>query len=405
MGLPLTGVRVVEVATHVFVPMSGSVLTEWGAEVIKIEHPETGDPYRGLVTAGLHKLHRGVDASFQSANRGKQSVAIDLKQADGRRVLGRLVNDADVFVTNLTADARRRLAIEVTDVRADNPDVIYVRGTAFGARGPEAARGGYDAGAYWARSGMQFVFTGQDAAWPATPRPAFGDVVGGLTIAGAIGVALYRRAATGEPSVIDASLLASGMWQLQADIMHASLGDTPTARALPDRYEAWNPLMLPYRTKDGRFIVLMMLTPDPNWPNLCETLGQPEMAADPRFVDMAVRHTNARACVEWLEGIFAEHTFDEWRVIFADFEGEWAAVQGPHEMVADPQVQANGYVAGLDAGNDVVIPVVTAPVQFDEEPGHPIRAPEHGEHTESCLLASGLSWDELDDLKERGVIL
>lgn len=405
MGLPLSGVRVVELATHVFVPMSGSVLTEWGAEVVKVEHPEAGDPYRGLVTAGLHKLHQGVDASFQSANRGKRSVAIDVKQREGRRILGRLVAVADVFVTNLTADARRRLRIEVDDIRADNPDVIYVRGTAFGARGPEAERGGYDAGAYWARSGMQFVFTPADAQWPATPRPAFGDVVGGLTIAGAIAVALYRRATTGESSVIDASLMASGMWQLQADIMHAALSDAPTARVLPERYQSWNPLMLPYRTADGRFIMLMMLTPDPNWPNLCRTVGRPEMIDDPRFVDMAARQRNARACIEWLEEIFAQHTFDEWRTILADFEGEWAPVQGPHEMASDPQVQANGYIAELRAGNDVAIPVVTSPVQFDEMPGRPERAPEHGEHTESYLLDAGLTWEELTDLKRRKVIL
>lgn len=405
MTAPLSGVRVVEVATHVFVPMSGSVLTEWGAEVTKIEHPVTGDPYRGLVTAGLHKLYKGIDPAFQSANRGKRSVALDLKQEEGRRLLSRILETTDVFVTNLTADARRRLHIEVEDIRADNPSIIYMRGTAFGARGPEAGRGGYDSGAYFGRSGMQYVFTPPGQEWPATPRPAFGDVVGGLTIAGAITTALYRRASTGEPSVIDVSLLATGMWQLQMDIMNAALDGGPTHRAAMDRYESWNPLMMPYRTSDGRIIALQMLSPDHNWANLCATIGQPEMTNDPRFVDMAARRANAQACVEWLEGVFAQRTFEEWRKVLADLDGEWTPIQGPHEVPGDPQVEANGYLAELDAGNDIVLPVVVSPVQFDEQPGRPVRAPEHGEHTEETLLALGLSWEQLSELKARRTIV
>ncbi len=151
---PLAGVWVVEVASHVFVPMAGAVLGEWGAEVIKVEHPDGGDPYRGLVTVGLHNVYRGVDPFFQSANRGKRSVGIDLSQPAGRALLSRLVARADVFMTNVRADGRQRLGIERDEIRADNPAVIYVRGTALGSRGPDAGRGGYDAGAFWARSGM-----------------------------------------------------------------------------------------------------------------------------------------------------------------------------------------------------------------------------------------------------------
>ncbi len=138
---PLDGVRVLEVASHVFVPMSGAVLAEWGADVIKVEHPETGDPYRGLVTAGLHKVYAGVDVQFQAANRGKRSVGIDLKHPDGRRVLTLLLGAADVFVTNLRASAVRRLHIDVDDVRAENPSLIYVRGSAFGAKGTRCGAG------------------------------------------------------------------------------------------------------------------------------------------------------------------------------------------------------------------------------------------------------------------------
>jgi crotonobetainyl-CoA:carnitine CoA-transferase CaiB-like acyl-CoA transferase len=387
--------------------MSGAVLSEWGADVIKIEHPVTGDPYRGLVTAGLHKLHGGVDPQFQSANRGKKSVGIDLKHPDGRRLLSRLLETTDVFVTNLRPDTRRALRIDVVDVRADNPALVYVRGTAFGPRGPDAGRGGYDAGAYWARSGMQHVFSSPDAEWPASPKPAFGDVVGGLTIAGAISTALYRRAMSGEPSVVDVSLLNSGMWQVQVDIMNACLdGGTSGPRVLPGRYETWNPSMMPYRTRDGRFVNLQMLSPDRYWPDLCKALGDPDMATDPRFGDMVARRTNARACVERLEATFAGRDYDDWRQILTDdFAGEWVSTQSPHEIAGDPQVLANGYLRTVEMANGSSLPVVASPIQFDEHPSQPTRAPELGEHTEAVLLELGLTWAEISGLKDGKAIL
>jgi crotonobetainyl-CoA:carnitine CoA-transferase CaiB-like acyl-CoA transferase len=401
---PLAGVRVLEVATHVFVPMSGAVLAEWGADVIKVEAPDGGDPYRGLVTAGVHKLHHGVDVHFQATNRGKRSVGIDLKHPEGRRLLSRLIAGCDVFVTNLRADARRRLRIDVDHVRADNPQAIYVRGSAFGPDGPEAGRGGYDSGAYWSRTGMQQIFTAPDAEWPANPRPAFGDVVGGLTIAGAISTALYQRSVTGDPSVVDVSLLAAGMWQVQMDILSASIAEDQAPRAHPGRYQFPNPLMMAYRTSDGRIVNLQLLSPDRFWPELCAVIGEPDMATDERFADMDARRENNRACIEWLESVFRQRSFEEWKKILAGFAGEWVPTVHPSELAQDPQVRANGYIEHIEM-DDFQLPVVAPPVQFDGRRGRPRRAPELGEDTEAVMLELGLGWEDIGPLKDAGAIL
>ncbi|WP_426574478.1 CaiB/BaiF CoA transferase family protein [Aquihabitans sp. McL0605] len=400
----MAGVRVLEVASHVFVPVAGAILAEWGAEVVKVEHPVTGDPYRGLATHGLHSTYQGIDLNFQHANRGKRSVAIDLKAPEGRALLARFAAQSDVFLTNLRSSARRHLRIDLDDLRAANPAIVYVRGSGQGARGPHADRAGYDIAAYWSRSGLSSLTAPQDGEPPRFPPPAFGDYAGGLAIAGAISAALYQRAVTGVPSEIDVSLLGVGMWQIQPDIVDAALRGPGADKPPRDRFATWNPLVEHYRTRDGRLIALVMIDADRNWPDLCAAIGAPELVDDPRFADLAARREHCRECVEALDAIFARRDHADWCEALAGLGGAWAPVQSPGEVAHDPQVVANGYLGEVDLGVGDPLPSVAAPFQFDGRPTPPQRSPEHGEHTEQQLLELGLTWADITALKEAGVI-
>jgi crotonobetainyl-CoA:carnitine CoA-transferase CaiB-like acyl-CoA transferase len=405
MGI-MDGVRVLEVAAWTYVPSAGAVLAEWGADVIKIEHPESGDPQRGLVSSGLVPSGPGgVNHMIELPNRGKRSVAIDLRTDEGHDLLMQLAAESDVFLTNFLPPARQALRLEMDDVRAANPRIVYVRGSGQGQRGPEADRGGYDGCSFWARA-VADIATPAGLEWPiAQPGPAFGDLIGGAMIAGGISAALYHRERTGEALVVDNSLLATALWATSASMLAAGLfgiGKMPSF----DRLQVPNPIVNTYRTSDGRFLSLIMLQADRYWPELVTKIGHPELVDDERFADAASRAENRRECVEMLDTIFATRTFDEWRALLMDIEGVWAPVETPGELLEDPQVLANGYVREVVSQSGTTFRMVPSPLQFDETPPDLTRAPDHGEHTDEVLgELLGLDTEQLLDLKLKGAIL
>ena len=225
----LEGVRVVELAAWTFVPAAGAVLADWGAEVIKIEHPETGDPQRGLISSGMLPTAGGVNYIIEQPNRGKLSLGLDVAHPDGLELLYQLVETADVFLTSLLPGSCARLGVDLDRIRARNPKIIYARGHGWGVRGEAAEYGGYDAAAYWARAGIANAYR-QDDNYPPFQRAAFGDIMGGQTIAGGIAGALFKRERSGEPSVVDVSLLGLGLWNLSPDIVASGVLQGPVPR-------------------------------------------------------------------------------------------------------------------------------------------------------------------------------
>jgi crotonobetainyl-CoA:carnitine CoA-transferase CaiB-like acyl-CoA transferase len=405
MGI-MDGIRVVEVASWTYVPVAGAVLAEWGADVIKIEHPESGDPQRGLAAMGLVPTGPGgVAHMMELPNRGKRSVGLDMGTPEGRELLLKLCETADVFLTNFRPQARRKLGIDLEDIRAVNPKIIYVRGSGQGQRGPDAERGGYDGCTFWGRGGPADIISNPDEGYPlAQPGPAFGDVIGGLTIAGGISAALFHRERTGEPSIVDNSLLGTAMWATAASSMAAGLFGM-TRMPMRDRTETPNPIVGMYRTSDGRFLSLVMLESDRYWGDLVTLLGRPELEHDPRFIDSVARRENAAACVGVLDELFAQKTFEEWKSILQAAKGVWAPVQNAAELLVDPQAIANGYVREVQAASGTMFKMIASPIQFDETAPDLIRGPEHGEHTDEVLGELGLDMDQLLELKIKGAIL
>ena len=403
---PLDGIRVIEVASWMFIPSGGSVLVDWGADVIKVEHPVAGDPQRGLVTSGLLPGGKGaVNFMIEQPNRGKRSVGIDLSHPDGHEALMRLVEGADVFLTNYLPHIRTKLKIDTDDLRARNPGLVIARGSGNGPKGPEAHKGGYDGATYWARGGIGSLMPERSDGYPsAQVAPAFGDVMGGLTTAGAIAAALLKRERTGETSVIDVSLLATALWQASPLVIASKLfgfGKIPQG----DRKQSFNPVVGTYRTGDDRFISLILLQSDKHWDDFVRRLGVPEMATDPRFCDSAARGENAAACIERLDEVFASQPLSHWKEALDTFEGVWSVFQTLDELYEDPQVVANGYLPSMVAGNGDEVQLVASPAQFDEEAVAVERAPEHGEHTELVLMDAGYDWDQIAAMKESGAIL
>jgi crotonobetainyl-CoA:carnitine CoA-transferase CaiB-like acyl-CoA transferase len=403
----MEGIRILEVAEHTFVPAAAAILSDWGAEVIKVEHAERGDAMRGLGKVGTVGFNTNVPVLLEHSNRGKQSIGLDLSDPDGLAILYRLVERADVFVTNKLPSVLQRLHIDVDDIRSHNPNVVYVRGTGYGQQGPDANAGGYDFLGYWARAGVAAgVRPLDDELPPMLPAPAYGDCIGAMTLAGGIAAALLHRERTGEVHVVDVSLLSTGMWAMAGAIALSQQTGEPWTQFPPGtRGTPTNPIAGMFRTSDGRAVALSMLQGFHYWPDMCRRLGIEHAIEDPRFASVELLGTNAQAAGALVADAIGSQPARHWVDVFTGMPGQWAIVQDSVEVASDPQVVANGYLQQLETADGDPFTLVSTPVQFDGVAAVARRAPRFHEHGDAILTEHlGMDWDAVIELKLRGVV-
>jgi crotonobetainyl-CoA:carnitine CoA-transferase CaiB-like acyl-CoA transferase len=400
MSGPLEGIRVVELGVWVAGPSAGGVLADWGARVIKIEPPE-GDPFRGLyLTAAGVELP--ANPPFELDNRGKRSIVLDLRRPEARAIAHRLIDDADVFVSNLRPAALTRLALDHETLSARNSRLVYGRVTGYGDRGPDADRPSYDVGAFWSRAGIAAALMppGSD---PPIQRGAMGDHTAGVTLAGGISAALLARERTGRGQLVSTSLLRVGLFVLGWDTnaaLRLGINATPMQRS-----DMPNPVIGPFKGRCGKWFWLLGLQGQRHWPDLVRAIERPAWLDDPRFATMAARRKHNAELVALLDVVFATATTEEWGRRFDAAGMWWAPVQTTAEVLEDPQVRASGAFVDVPQADGTTAPGVASPVDFGDTTWAPAGpSPECGQHTEEVLLELGYDWEAIGGLKARGVI-
>lgn len=425
MALALEGIKVVDVSQVAAVPMAARHLADFGADVLHIENPATGDSWR-VYQAGQGTGRAGVPSdinyNWENYNRNKRSVTVDLSQVGGQDIIYRFVERADVFLTNLRPFELERFNLEYDTLSRRNPKLIYAALTGFGKKGPEKDAPAYDATAYWTRSGIPYMFS-RPGTSPSGFRPAFGDNVAGLALAFGVMTALYVRERTGIGQELDVALFHAGMYQLGFDIAgalatgldYADWREDPPPEVVAAaqaglaparefyRSKAPNPLAGRYVTKDERVIVFVALQPDRYWAKFCQAIEREDLINDPRFNTIEARAENCTILYPMLDEAFEKRTLEEWK---PRLEGiPYAVHQSLLEAANDPQARANDFFVAYDHPTHGRIEGVANPVKLSKTPATMrMAAPEFGQQTEEVLLEYGYTWEDIARLKEQGVV-
>ncbi len=395
----LEGVKVVEVTIAIAMPTAAAILGDWGADIIKIEAPAARDAQRR--SGGAPAPQRGAFYGVgELANRNKRALIVDLKKERGTEILNKLVQGADVFVSNFPVRTLRGLKADYETLSQVNPKIIHCINSAYGRFGPDKDERGGDYTAGWARSGAQY-----QVAEPGTP-PAmnlygFGDrITAGHAVAGILG-ALYHREKTGEGQELELSIYHTAVWCLAHDVQSALMG------APPPKFEhstgvTNNPLWNYYEAKDGRGFQFQFV----DWPELCRAIERPDLENDPRFSTPQARTEHCKELISIFDEIFATKTREEWEKRFRANDVVYGLVQTPMEVTKDPQAIAENFFVDVDNTTNGKIKLVTQPIDFHQNPSR-VRgpAPKRGQHTEEVLLEIGYSLEDIGQLKEQGVIL
>lgn len=393
----LRGLKVVEMATWLFGPMSACVLGELGADVIKVE-AHSGDPMRGLIP----RVQGRVDWIWELANRNKRSIALDVRSPEGGAVLRRLLAEADVFIVNLRRGALERLGIDYASLQDDYPRLIYAHATGYGTEGPDIDRPAFDELAYWARGGFMSIL-GPPGSEPVRLVGAMGDLPSAMNISAAIFAALYQRELSGAGQFLSCSLYGGGIWANGFAVQ----GALASGQAFPrgDRYSSFNPIYNSYCAADGKWLQLAMIQEERYWAPFAAAIDLAILTEDPRFAEPSCRREHIREAIELIEQRIGEAPRDHWASIFDRLDFPWAPASDELEIAADPQAEANGYVRSMPHRSGRELKVIGMPFQLEQAPAaNYCSAPELGEHTELVLEELGYDWDAIAALQQAGAI-
>ena len=403
MAMPLDGMRVIDWTIWQQGPVCSTMLGDLGADVIKVEERVGGDPGRGMAKMSGIDMSDKPNFYFEANNRNKRGITVDLKKPEGREIIYRLVETADVFVQNFRKGVAERLGLGYAELRKRNPRLIYATATGYGPEGPESGDPSFDQLGL-ARSGIMLA-CGEPEMPPLAIAGGIADQMGAIMLAYGVMAALLARERFGVGQEVDGSHLGS-MMALQGLSVSARLMWGFAIPRMPRKFQA-NPLWNHYQCQDGRWICLGMLQPDRYWAQFCRVVGRPELATDERFVDLRVRAANAGAAIEILDEVFAGKPLAEWlRLLRAGGDFIFCQVNAVDDLPNDPQVTANDYVVDFDHPRHGATQVIGLPVRLSETPGSiRLPAPEFGEHTEQILTETlGYTWEQVAALKEREVI-
>jgi crotonobetainyl-CoA:carnitine CoA-transferase CaiB-like acyl-CoA transferase len=398
----LSGIRVIDCGTYIAAPAAATVMSDFGAEVIKIERPPLGDPYRYL------SLSPGMAVSdlqycWILDGRNKKSLALNLSRHEGRDALLKLVKTADVFVTNYPGPLVRKFRLSYDELRAIQPKLIYAHITGYGDAGEHAERPGYDSTAYWARSSLMYTVHQGDAE-PALSPAGFGDHPTAMSLFGGIMLALYNRERTGEGTKVSTSLMANGAWSNACSIQAAMCGATFLPRAT--RKTAYNPLVNHYVSRDGKRFLLCCLDPAKDWPALCKVLKLDDLAADEKLSTPEGRRENRAAIIERIDRAAAQEDMANLAELFHAHDIIWGPVASIEEAARDPQMRASGVFAEFQHPGRGHLHTVNSPVNVQGfHKAKPAQAPGIGEHTRELLSQLGYSTGEIEAMIASGTAM
>ncbi|MEM7250663.1 MAG: CoA transferase [Pseudomonadota bacterium] len=395
----LDGVRVLDIASYIAAPISTTVMADFGADVIKVE-PPSGDVYRRLTdNPGLPEAD--VDYHWQVDNRNKRGIALNLRCSAGQRVLERLIETADVLVTNFTPPARKKLKLRWEDVSPRNPRLIYASLSAYGETGPEAEKTGFDSTAYWARTGLMHMVRPEPTAVPARSLPGQGDHPTGLALFGAIMLALYDRERTGEGAQVHSSLLANGLWSNAFYAQAVLSGGNAPMR--PHRREMPNALTNHYRCQDDHWFILSLVDQEKGWIPFLQAIEREELASDPRFATREARTKNAMALIDVLDRTFASKDYAQWRTRLDAAGVTFGSVGRVEEIPNDEQMLASGCLVPTQSRAIGASHVIDTPLWVEgRAKQRPEAAPTLGQHNGDLLAELGFSSHDIEELTADG---